>query len=131
MARRWPTKSGNWSVFDQVIGDWLAHIKSRYPRCQYIEVFNEPAFDGITQNDICAVYHHVARDVQEANLAGAHFKVGGAAETLGAQVPGETALVEYAAKSNLPLDFISWHCYNDVSNGAPFGAIWLCDSKPC
>ena len=118
----WPTKSGDWSTFDRVIGDWLAHIKSRYPQCHYVEVFNEPAFDGITQSDICAVYHHVALAVQKANSAGAHFKVGGAAETLGAQVPGETALVEYAAKNNLPLDFISWHCYNDVSGGAPSGA---------
>src|SRR5208282_4403679 len=78
--------------------------------------------DGVSQADICAVYHHVALDVQKANLAGAHFKVGGAAETLGAQVPGTTALVEYAAKNNLHLDFVSWHCYNDVSNGEPRGA---------
>ncbi|MEK6957957.1 MAG: hypothetical protein AABW99_03195 [archaeon] len=84
----------------------------------YFEIWNEPDLKNFWRGDTdqyLELYGETAKAIKEANPG---IKVGGAVPNKWDGKIGSDPkllnieLIKYAAKNNLPLDFISWHHYN-------------------
>ncbi|WP_163398477.1 GH39 family glycosyl hydrolase [Flavobacterium fluviatile] len=107
------TPPKDYKKWEDLIRNLTAHFKERYGdeevKTWYFEVWNEPnltpGFWTGTQEEYFKLYDYAARGVKAVNK---DFKVGGPA-TAGAGWVPET--IEFTAKNNVPLDFISTHTY--------------------
>ena len=96
----------------KLIQTLVKHLRDRYGEAEvaqwYFEVWNEPNLDGFfsgTQADYFNLYAETAKAVKSVSP---QFRVGGPA-TAGRAWISET--IEFAAKNNVPLDFITTHDY--------------------
>lgn len=107
------TPPKDYKKWEDLIRNLTQHFTERYGadevKTWYFEVWNEPnlspGFWTGTQEEYFKLYDYTARAIKSVNLA---YKVGGPATAGAAWVP-ET--IEFAAKNNVPLDFISTHAY--------------------
>ncbi|WP_232373213.1 GH39 family glycosyl hydrolase [Pinibacter aurantiacus] len=96
-----------------LIKSLVTHFTERYGeeevKTWYFEVWNEPnlspGFWSSTQEEYFKLYKYTAEAVKAVNPA---YRVGGPA-TAGAAWESET--IDYCAKNNVPIDFISTHAY--------------------
>ena len=107
------TPPKDYKKWEDLIRNLTAHFSERYGaeevKTWYFEVWNEPnltpGFWTGTQAEYFKLYEYTARGIKAVNK---DFKVGGPA-TAGAGWVPET--IEFCAKKNVPLDFISTHTY--------------------
>ncbi|QKJ62222.1 glycoside hydrolase [Flavobacterium sp. M31R6] len=107
------TPPKDYKKWEDLIRNLTQHFTERYGadevKTWYFEVWNEPnlspGFWTGTQAEYFKLYDYTARAIKSVNQA---YKVGGPATAGAAWVP-ET--IEFAAKNNVPLDFISTHAY--------------------
>jgi xylan 1,4-beta-xylosidase len=107
------TPPKDYKKWEDLIRNLTQHFTERYGadevKTWYFEVWNEPnlspGFWTGTQAEYFKLYDYTARAIKSVNPA---YKVGGPATAGAAWVP-ET--IEFAAKNNVPLDFISTHAY--------------------
>lgn len=105
-----PKDYNKWEAF---IRNFTEHLTQRYGENEvktwYFEVWNEPNLKGGfwtgTQDDYFKLYQSSPRAIKSVNK---DYKVGGPATAGAAWVP-ET--IEFCAKNNVPIDFISTHTY--------------------
>ena len=108
-----PPKS--WEAWDAYMTAFAQHLVDRYGIDEvsqwYFEVWNEPNIDfwgGIPrQESYFELYAHTARDLKKVNP---RLRVGGPATAVASWVP---AFLDYVAKNNVPIDFVSSHGYAD------------------
>jgi xylan 1,4-beta-xylosidase len=107
------TPPKDYKKWEDLIRNLTQHFTERYGaeevKTWYFEVWNEPnlspGFWTGTQQEYFKLYEYAARGIKSVNSA---YKVGGPATAGAAWVP-ET--IEFCAKNNVPLDFISTHTY--------------------
>jgi len=107
------TPPKDYKKWEDLIRNLTQHFTERYGadevKTWYFEVWNEPnlspGFWTGTQEEYFKLYDYTARAIKSVNPA---YKVGGPATAGAAWVP-ET--IEFAAKNNVALDFISTHAY--------------------
>jgi xylan 1,4-beta-xylosidase len=107
------TPPKDYKKWEDLIRNLTQHFTERYGveevKTWYFEVWNEPnlspGFWTGTQDEYFKLYEYSARAIKSVNPA---YKVGGPATAGAAWVP-ET--IEFCAKNNVPLDFISTHTY--------------------
>ena len=107
------TPPKDYKKWEDLIRNLTLHFTERYGveevKTWYFEVWNEPnltpGFWTGTQAEYFKLYEYAARGIKSINP---EYKVGGPATAGAAWVP-ET--IEFAAKNNVPLDFISTHTY--------------------
>lgn len=107
------TPPKDYKKWEDLIRNLTQHFKERYGdeevKTWYFEVWNEPnltpGFWTGTQAEYFKLYEYAARGIKSVNSA---YKVGGPATAGAAWVP-ET--IDFCAKNNVPLDFISTHTY--------------------
>jgi xylan 1,4-beta-xylosidase len=107
------TPPKDYKKWEDLIRNLTQHFTERYGaeevKTWYFEVWNEPnlspGFWSGTQQEYFKLYEYAARGIKSVNPA---YKVGGPATAGSAWVP-ET--IEFCAKNNVPLDFISTHTY--------------------
>lgn len=107
------TPPKDYKKWEDLIRNLTLHFTERYGaeevKTWYFEVWNEPnltpGFWTGTQAEYFKLYEYAARGIKSINP---EYKVGGPA-TAGAAWVRET--IEFAAKNNVPLDFISTHTY--------------------
>ena len=92
----------------------LNHLVSAYPNIRYIESANEPDYGGWQISTTEEQYRRLASAVTQVNtaLGTKHFLLGG---PVWANCYSDTAsFVAYVKANSLPLDWISYHAYNDT-----------------
>lgn len=107
------TPPKDYKKWEDLIRNLTQHFKERYGdeevKTWYFEVWNEPnltpGFWTGTQAEYFKLYEYAARGIKSVNSA---YKVGGPATAGAAWIP-ET--IDFCAKNNVPLDFISTHTY--------------------
>ncbi|WP_456313429.1 GH39 family glycosyl hydrolase [Pseudomonas shirazensis] len=107
------TPPKDYKKWEDLIRNLTQHFKERYGdeevKTWYFEVWNEPnltpGFWTGTQAEYFKLYEYAARGIKAVNPL---YKVGGPA-TAGAGWVPET--IDFCAKNNVPLDFISTHTY--------------------
>ncbi|RKR10475.1 xylan 1,4-beta-xylosidase [Flavobacterium sp. 90] len=107
------TPPKDYKKWEDLIRNLTQHFTERYGaeevKTWYFEVWNEPnlspGFWTGTQAEYFKLYEYAARGIKSVNPA---YKVGGPATAGAAWVP-ET--IDFCAKNNVPLDFISTHTY--------------------
>jgi xylan 1,4-beta-xylosidase len=107
------TPPKDYKKWEDLIRNLTQHFTERYGaeevKTWYFEVWNEPnlspGFWTGTQAEYFKLYETTARAIKSINPA---YKVGGPATAGAAWVP-ET--IDFCAKNNVPLDFISTHTY--------------------
>jgi xylan 1,4-beta-xylosidase len=107
------TPPKDYNKWADLIKNLALHFTERYGadevKTWYFEVWNEPnlspGFWTGTQADYFKLYEYTARAVKSVNPA---YKVGGPATAGACWVP-ET--IDFCAKNNVPIDFISTHTY--------------------
>nr|WP_315258084.1 glycoside hydrolase [uncultured Flavobacterium sp.] len=107
------TPPKDYKKWEDLIRNLTAHFTDRYGaeevKTWYFEVWNEPnlspGFWTGTQEEYFKLYESAAKAIKSVNPA---YKVGGPA-TAGAGWVPET--IDFCAKNNVPLDFISTHTY--------------------
>jgi xylan 1,4-beta-xylosidase len=107
------TPPKDYKKWEDLIRNLTAHFTERYGaeevKTWYFEVWNEPnlspGFWTGTQEEYFKLYESAAKAIKSVN---ASYKVGGPA-TAGAGWVPET--IDFCAKNNVPLDFISTHTY--------------------
>lgn len=112
------TPPKDYDKWSGLIKNLVKHFTERYGEAEvrswYFEVWNEPnlspGFWSSTQEEYFKLYKYTAEAIKAVNPA---YKVGGPA-TAGAAWESET--IDYCAKNNVPIDFISTHSYG-VSQG--------------
>ncbi|WP_281636575.1 GH39 family glycosyl hydrolase [Flavobacterium marginilacus] len=112
------TPPKDYTKWGDLIKNLTQHFTQRYGAAEvktwYFEVWNEPnlspGFWTGTQQDYFKLYEYAAKAVKSVDPA---YKVGGPA-TAGAGWVPET--IDFCAKNNVPIDFISTHTYG-VSQG--------------
>lgn len=107
-----PTSYEQW---ERLIYEMVRHYRQRGSNIQYWEVANEP---DIGENGGCPYlftaenyppyYQHTVAAIRRADPAA---KVGGPA-LANSQSPILPALLDFADKVKVPLDFVSWHIYS-------------------
>ena len=107
-----PTSYQQW---EQLIYEMVRHYKERGSGIQYWEVANEPDIGEnggcpylFTPENYTRYYQHTVAAIRRADPTA---KVGGPA-LANSRSPILPALLAFAEKSNVPLDFVSWHIYN-------------------
>ena len=107
-----PTSYQQW---EQLIYEMVRHYKERGSGIQYWEVANEPDIGEnggcpylFTPENYTRYYQHTVAAIRRADRTA---KVGGPA-LANSRSPILPALLAFAEKSNVPLDFVSWHIYN-------------------
>jgi xylan 1,4-beta-xylosidase len=109
----------DYAKWDDLITQFCKHLVERYGIDEvatwYFEVWNEPNIDfwagSPKQETYFELYDHTARAVK---AAGQRLRIGGPST---AQAAWADAMIQHAAKSNVPLDFVSTHVYgNDTSS---------------
>ncbi|KQO29830.1 glycoside hydrolase [Flavobacterium sp. Leaf82] len=107
------TPPKDYKKWEDLIRNLTHHFTERYGaeevKTWYFEVWNEPnlspGFWTGTQAEYFKLYEYAAHGIKSVNSA---YKIGGPATAGAAWVP-ET--IEFCAKNNVPLDFISTHTY--------------------
>jgi hypothetical protein len=105
----------DYEKWEDLIFQLVRHYKDRGAGIRYWEVGNEPDIgeDGgcpyrFKPQNYVRYYQHTAAAIRRADP---EAKVGGPA-LAGWKSPILPALLEWAAGSNVPLDFVSWHIYS-------------------
>lgn len=111
------TRPTSWSEWEDLIFRMVRHynVEHQYG-IEYWEIFNEPDLgeEGgcpgkFTPKNYCEYYEHTASAIKRADST---IRVGGPA--LGfVDSPILPALLSFCDDKDLPIDFISWHTYND------------------
>jgi hypothetical protein len=106
----------DWNEWERLISALVKHYKDRGAGIQYWEVSNEPDMgeDGgcpyrFRPDNYTTYYKHTASAVLKADPSA---RVGGPA-LAGWKSPILPALLEFCAKGNAPLHFVSWHGYSN------------------
>lgn len=106
----------DWGEWERLIVALVKHYKERGAGIQYWEIANEPDMgeDGgcpyrFTPENYVTYYKRTAEAVLKADPGA---KVGGPA-LAGWKSPILPALLEFCAKGNAPLHFVSWHGYTN------------------
>ncbi|HYW41890.1 MAG TPA: hypothetical protein VE959_03470 [Bryobacteraceae bacterium] len=104
----------DWDEWDRLIAALVKHYKDRGAGIQYWEISNEPDIgeDGgcpyrFRPDNYTGYYRHTAAAVLKAD---ASARVGGPA-LANWRSPILPALLDFCAKGNAPLHFVSWHGY--------------------
>jgi xylan 1,4-beta-xylosidase len=107
-----PTSYQKW---EQLIYEMVRHYKQRGADIQYWEISNEPDIGEnggcpylFTPESYTRYYRHTAAAIRRADPAA---KVGGPA-LANSRSPILPALLDFAEKNRVPVDFVSWHIYN-------------------
>jgi len=105
----------SYEQWDELIYQMVRHYKERGSGIQYWEVANEPDIGEsggcpylFTTENYTRYYQHTVNAIRRADPAA---KVGGPA-LANSRSPILPALLDFVEKSNVPLDFVSWHIYN-------------------
>ncbi len=105
----------NYRQWEQLIYEMVRHYKQRGSAIQYWEVANEPDIGEtggcpylFTPENYTRYYQHTAAAIRRADPTA---KVGGPALAY-SRSPILPALLDFAGKTKVPLDFVSWHIYN-------------------
>jgi hypothetical protein len=111
----------DWGEWERLIAALVKHYKDRGSGIQYWEIANEPDMgeDGgcpyrFRPENYTTYYRHTATAVLKGDPSA---RVGGPA-LAGWKSPILPALLEFCAKGNAPLHFVSWHGY--TNNPADF-----------
>lgn len=126
--------------FEKVVRDILGRYKKDWPEIEYIEFWNEPDLNAcdVTLNRYLEMYRRAANAVKSVNASlgsgVSKLKIGGptAKQFSPTWIQG---LINYAKANSLPLDFVSWHEYQNKSNPAYFESevnqvrSWLSDAS--
>jgi xylan 1,4-beta-xylosidase len=108
----------SWKEWDDLIYQMVRHYKveKKYD-IKYWEVANEPNIGEMggcpyyfTEKNYPEYYEHTVKAVRRADPKA---KVGGPALAGWENRPLFPALLEHCSKKNVPIDFVSWHDYND------------------
>lgn len=106
------TPPNNYDKWQYLIEQLVEHLKDRYGEDEianwYFEVWNEPNLHGFfhgTQDDYFKLYETTAKAIKKVSQ---RFKVGGPA-TAGCQWIDD--MVKFCEFRQLPIDFITTHCY--------------------
>jgi xylan 1,4-beta-xylosidase len=106
------TPPRSYEAWEAFIYNLTQHFTERYGadeiKTWYFEVWNEPNLDGFwagTQEEYFKLYKYTAKAIKEVNPS---YRVGGPG-TAGAA--WETEMIDYCAKNNVPIDFVSTHSY--------------------
>ncbi len=95
-----------------LVRDTVSHLNvHRQFEVQYLEVWNEPTakvFWNGTLQEYLELYEATATAAKQADSS---IKVGGPA-TAGLQPEWIRALMRYCSERDIPLDFVSWHCFS-------------------
>ena len=105
----------DYAKWDDLITQFMKHLLDRYGveelASWYFEVWNEPNLDFWTgdpkQQSYFELYDHTARDIKAVN---SRLRVGGPAT---AQAAWVDAMIQHAAQTHVPLDFVSSHVYGN------------------
>jgi xylan 1,4-beta-xylosidase len=110
------TDPNDYAAWDKLIYAMVRHYKDRGLNGQYWEVANEPDIgeDGgcpyhFTPEGYTRYYKHTALAIKRADP---NARVGGPA-LANPNSPILPALLRFCVETNVPLDFISWHIYNN------------------
>jgi len=108
----------SYEQWDELIYQMVRHYKERGSGIQYWEVANEPDIGEsggcpylFTTENYTRYYQHTVNAIRRADPAA---KVGGPA-LANSRSPILPALLDFVEKSNVPLDFVSWHIYQQRS----------------
>lgn len=110
------TKPSSWAAWDKLVYNLVRHYKERNGGGWYWEVGNEwdaQSGGGTPYHMTPAQYtRYYERTVAAIRRADPRARVGGPAQTTykSAIIP---ALLAFCDKNNIPLDFVSWHGYNN------------------
>jgi xylan 1,4-beta-xylosidase len=106
------TPPRDYEKWEALIENLVRHFTERYGeeevKSWYFEVWNEPNLDGFwagTQEEYFKLYKHAARGIKKVNQS---YRVGGPG-TAGAA--WENEMIDFCAKNNVPIDFVSTHAY--------------------
>ncbi len=106
------TPPRDYEKWEALIENLVRHFTERYGeeevKSWYFEVWNEPNLDGFwagTQEEYFKLYKHAAKGIKKVNPA---YRVGGPG-TAGAA--WESEMIDFCAKNNVPIDFVSTHSY--------------------
>jgi len=95
-----------------LVRDIVTHVNvHKQLAVQYLEVWNEPTakvFWNGTLQEYLELYGATATAAKQADPS---IKVGGPA-TAGLQPEWIRALMQYCSERDVPLDFVSWHCFS-------------------
>jgi xylan 1,4-beta-xylosidase len=105
----------DYAKWDDLITQFAKHLLDRYGVDElaswYFEVWNEPNLDFWTgnpkQQSYFELYDHTARDIKSVSP---RLRVGGPAT---AQAAWVDAMIDHAAQTHVPLDFVSSHVYGN------------------
>jgi hypothetical protein len=114
----------SWAEWESLIMRLVKHCNESQLRVGYWEVGNEPNLGEaggspylFQPENYLRYYTHTVNAIRRAD---SHAKVGGPAlatwdqgPLLGKEDPFLTALIDYCGKGQAPLDFVSWHLYEN------------------
>ncbi len=111
------TDPTDYSLWEKLITAMVEHYEQRHPGIDYYwEIANEPDIGEMggcpykfTPEGYARYYQHTAAAIRKANT---HARVGGPA-LADPDSPLFPELLRTVARDHLPLDFVSWHIYND------------------
>ncbi|MCB8988772.1 MAG: hypothetical protein H6661_13610 [Ardenticatenaceae bacterium] len=110
----------DYAEWGKLIHKFVAHCVDRYGleevRRWYFEVWNEPNLDSFwagSQADYFNLYRTTVETIKEID---ADLRVGGPATAKNEWIP---EFLEFCARNNLPVDFVSTHHYPTDAFGAP------------
>ncbi len=123
------TPPADWAQWARLVHRFTQHLVNRYGIDEvlgwHFEAWNEPDLTGAfwtgTQADYFRLYAEAARAVKSVDN---RLRVGGPATSKTAWVP---AFLDYCAKENVPVDFVSTHHYGvdaDLVIGEPDGPMY-------
>jgi xylan 1,4-beta-xylosidase len=105
----------SYDQWEKLIYEMVRHYQQRGSGIEYWEVANEPDIGEnggcpylFTPESYARYYQHTVAAIRRADPAA---KVGGPA-LANSRSPILPALLDFAGKSKVPLDFVSWHIYN-------------------
>lgn len=112
----------SWDTWETLIRKLVSHWQERYGETEvskwYFEVWNEPDLGGFfagTQADYFNLYAHTVKAVKSVSP---HYRVGGPATSATKWI---TPFLKWCADEQLPVDFVSTHCYATISVLDEFG----------
>jgi xylan 1,4-beta-xylosidase len=114
----------DWSRWQQLIQRFVQHLVDRYGIGEvsqwYFEVWNEPNLDfwggEPKETTYYELYDHAARGIKQVSPL---LRVGGPAT---AQAAWVDRFIRHCVDQNIPVDFVSTHCYGNDSPMNVFGS---------
>jgi hypothetical protein len=110
------TDPSDYQLWEQLISAMVLHYKARNPGHFYWEIANEPDIGELggcpykfTPEGYARYYTHTAKAIRSAD---ADAKIGGPA-LANPESPIFPELLRVCERDHLPLDFVSWHIYNN------------------